>query len=46
MYLLYTEFLLQVQEAVQYLKQECKTEKSDEMYVLMEQFFDAINVSN
>ncbi|CAG2203874.1 SYCP2 [Mytilus edulis] len=33
-----------VQEAVQYLKQECKTEKSDEMYMLMEQFFDAINI--
>ncbi|XP_063412603.1 uncharacterized protein LOC134695306 [Mytilus trossulus] len=38
------EFLQMVQEAVQYLKQECKTEKSDEMYVLMEQFFDAINI--
>ncbi|VDI69273.1 synaptonemal complex protein 2 [Mytilus galloprovincialis] len=47
----FTEFIISeeflqmiIQEAVQYLKQECKTEKSDEMYVLMEQFFDAINI--
>jgi len=37
--------LFYIQKAVLYLKLGCETEKDEDMFMLMEQFLDAVNVS-
>jgi hypothetical protein len=37
--------LFYIQKAALYLKLGCETEKDEDMFMLMEQFLDAVNVS-